>query len=75
MQIDGAVKLVDAETGETLETLAHEIRDSFTTAVEKWIDEIHIGCQARDVEHVCITTDLLLEVALMNYFVKRALLF
>ncbi len=75
MPIDGAVKLVDAETGEQLETLAHEIRDSFTTAVEKWIGDIHTGCQARDLEHACITTDQPLAVALMNYFMKRALQF
>lgn len=75
LPIDGAVKLVDVETGEQLETLAHEIRDSFTTAVEKWIGDIHTGCQARDLEHACITTDQPLEVALMNYFMKRALLF
>ncbi len=75
LPIDGAVKLVDAETGTVLETLAHEIRASFETAVEKWINEIHTGCQARNVEHVCITTDVPLEVALVNYFAKRALLF
>jgi uncharacterized protein (DUF58 family) len=75
MPIDGAVKLVDAETGESLETLAHEIRDSFTAAVGAWIDEIHTGCQARDIDHVCLTTDQPLDVALMDYFVKRAQLF
>ena len=75
MPIDGAVKLVDVETGESLETLAHEIRDSFTAAVGKWIDEIHTGCLARDIDHVCLTTDQPMEVALMDYFVKRAQLF
>lgn len=75
MPIDGAVKLVDAETGESLETLAHEIRDSYTAAVGKWIDEIHTGCLARDIDHVCLTTDQPIEVALMDYFVKRAQLY
>lgn len=75
MPIDGAVKLVDVETGETLETLAHEIRESFTSAVEKWIDEIHTGCLARDIDHACMTTDQPLEVALMNYLTRRAQLF
>jgi uncharacterized protein (DUF58 family) len=75
MPIDGAVKLVDVETGESLETLAHEIRDSYTAAVGKWIDEIHIGCLARDIDHVCLTTDQPLEAAMMNYFVKRAQLY
>lgn len=75
MPIDGAVKLVDVETGETLETLAHEIRDSFTEAVGKWVDEIHSGCIARDIDHVCLTTDQPLEGALQDYFFKRAQLF
>jgi uncharacterized protein (DUF58 family) len=75
MPVDGAVKLVDAETGDYLETLAHEIRDSFTAAVTKWIDEIHVGCLARDMEHVCLTTDQPLDKALMDYFMKRAQLF
>jgi hypothetical protein len=75
MPIDGAVKLVDSETGETLETLAHEIRDSFTAAVGRWIDELHTGCLARDIDHVCLTTDSPLESALMDYFLKRSQLF
>ncbi len=75
MPIDGAVKLVDVETGESLETLAHEIRNSYAAAVEKWINEIHTGCLARDIDHVCLTTDQPLEVALMDYFVKRAQLY
>lgn len=75
LPIDGAVKLVDAETGESLETLAHEIRDSFATAVGQWIDEIHSGCQARDIDHVCLVTDEPLDKALMDYFAKRAQLF
>jgi uncharacterized protein (DUF58 family) len=75
MPIDGAVKLMDAETGETLETLAHEIRDSFTAAVGKWIDEIHVGCMARDMEHVCLTTDQPMDRALLDYFIRRTQLF
>ncbi len=75
MPIEGAVKLVDAETGESLETLAHEIRESYTAAVGSWIDEIHTGCLARDIDHVCLTTDRPLELALMDYFVRRAQLY
>ena len=75
MPIDGAVKLVDVETGESLETLAHEIRDEYTTAVDAWIEQIHTGCMARDIDHVCLTTDQPLETALMDYFVTRAQMF
>ncbi len=75
LPIDGAVRLVDAETGEHLETLAHEIRDSFAAAVGKWIDEVHAGCQARDIDHVCLVTDDPLDRALLDYFSKRSQLF
>lgn len=75
MPVDGAIRLVDAETGEEIETLAHEIRENYTQAVDRWIDEIHTGCSARDVDHVCITTDRPLESALLDYFVKRSQLF
>src|SRR5205085_4502475 len=71
MPIDGAVRLVDAETGQYLETLAHEIRDSFTQAVDRWLDEIHAGCLGRDIDHVCLVTDEPLDKALLNYFIKR----
>jgi uncharacterized protein (DUF58 family) len=72
MPLDGPVRLVDAETGESLETLAHEIRESFCSTVEQWIQEIHHGCQMRDIDHVCLTTDQPLEVALRDYCVRRA---
>jgi uncharacterized protein (DUF58 family) len=72
MPIDGAVRLVDAETGEALETLAHEIRDSFTAAVDRWIEEIHTGCLARDMDHLVVTTDEALHRALLDYFYVRA---
>ena len=71
MPVDGAVKLVDVETGEALETLAHEIRDSFTLAVGRWIDELHTGCLARDIDHTCLVTNQSLETALLDFCVKR----
>jgi len=75
LPIDGAVKLVDVESGEALETLAHEIRDSFAQAVGKWIDEVHKGCLARDIDHVVLVTDQPLDAALLDYLIKRAQLF
>lgn len=75
MPIDGAVKIVDAETGEEIETLAHEIRDSYSQAVNRWIDETHTACSARNIDYVCITTDCPVESALLDYFVKRSQLF
>jgi uncharacterized protein (DUF58 family) len=75
MPIDGSVKLVDIETGEALETMAHEIRESFQKAVGGWLDELHLACMARDIEHVPLVTDQPLEAALRDYFFKRTQMF
>lgn len=75
LPIDGAVKLVDVESGEMLETLAHEIREGFAKAVGQWIDEVHTGCLARDIDHVVLVTDQPLDAALLDYMIKRAQLF
>lgn len=72
LPIDGAIRLVDAETGETLETVGHEIRRSFTAAVDAWLEKIHTACLARDIDHVVLTTDEPLERGLLDYFFKRA---
>ena len=72
---DGAVRLVDAETGEYVETLAHEIRDSYQAHVDQWLDDLHTRCLSRDIEHVCLTTDEPLERALFEYCARREHLF
>jgi len=75
LPVDGPVKMVDVETGESLETVAHEIRDSFQNAVAAWIEDLHRSCLARDIEHIPLVTDEPLETALREYFSKRAELF
>lgn len=72
MPADGAVKLVDAETGERVETLAHEIRESYTRAVDQWLNELSQGCAARGIDHRPFTTDEPLERALADYCLKRS---
>lgn len=75
MPVDGAVKLVDAETGEILETIAHEIRGSYTRAVDGWLQELNRGCVARGIDHREFTTDEPLDLALADYCLKRSQLF
>jgi uncharacterized protein (DUF58 family) len=75
MPVDGAVKLVDTETGEALETIAHEIRESYTAAVGKWLGEIQTGCMARDIDYLQLVTNQPLERALADYCRRRSLLF
>lgn len=75
MPVDGPVKFIDSETGEPVETIAHEIRASFAAAVQAWQNELQEGCLARDIELVSLTTDQPLERALFDYFVKRSQMF
>jgi uncharacterized protein (DUF58 family) len=75
MTAEGNVRFVDMETGEHIETLAHEIRDPFMAAINQWLHELHQGCLARDIDHVCLVTETPLEQALLDYFAKRAQLY
>jgi len=75
MTADGNVRFVDLETGEQIDTMAHEIRGSFAAAIQAWLDELHKGCLARDIDHVVLITDVPLERALFDYFAKRAQLY
>jgi uncharacterized protein (DUF58 family) len=75
MGLEGAVRFVDQETGETLETLAHEIRASYQTAVAAWIEELHQACVARDIDHFVMEANQPLDRALFEYFIRRSQLF
>lgn len=75
MNVEGTVRFVDQETGERIETLAHEIRAGYESAVEQWLAEIRRACQARDIEHVLVETDQSLDRALFEYFVRRSQLY
>jgi hypothetical protein len=75
MPNEGAVKLRDAETGEVVETLAHEIREGYTRAVDAWLADLGRGCAARGIDHRQFTTDEPLDRALADYCLKRSQLF
>ena len=75
LDVDGAVRFQDMETGEQITTQAHEIRNSFTQAVGDWQAELETGCLARDIEYVPLQTDMPLERALHDYLIQRTHLF
>jgi uncharacterized protein (DUF58 family) len=75
LNVDGAVRFVDLETGEQLDTFAHEIRQSFVAGIQQWLHELHQGCLAREMDHLCLVTDMPLERALFDYFAKRSQLY
>jgi uncharacterized protein (DUF58 family) len=75
MNVDGNVRFLDLETGEQIETQAHEIRESYAAAIQDWLAQLHQGALARDIDHVCLVSDEPLEHALFDYFAKREHLF
>lgn len=75
LPVDGAIKFVDAETGEQIETLAHEVRESYSRAVRDWLDTLSKGAMARDIDHHLLVTDQPLDRALFDYFIRRAHLY
>lgn len=75
LEVDGSIRFRDLETGVEVTTQAHEIRASYTAAVEAWIDELHRGCLGRDLDHHVLTTSMPLERAMWDYFIRRAQLY
>ena len=75
LEIDGAVRFRDLETGAEVITQAHEIRASYTAAVDDWIDQLHRGCLSRDLDHHVLLTSDPLERAMWDYFIRRAQLY
>jgi len=75
LNIEGAVRFRDLETGAEVTTQAHEIRADFERVVERWLDELHRGCLSRDLDHHVLLTDQPLERALWDYFIHRSQLY
>lgn len=75
LDVDGAVRFQDLETGEQITTQAHEIRASYSQAVSAWQAELETGCLARDIEYVPLQTDMPLDRALHDYLIRRTRLY
>src|SRR5262249_10003116 len=72
LDVDGAVRFHDLETGEEGVTQAHDLRPAYEAAVAKWLEELDQGCRTRDLERVTLTTDEPLDRALYDYLDRRA---
>lgn len=72
LPVDGPIKLIDAETNEIIETIGHEIRESYQAAVEQWELTLSRGCTARAIDFCPFTTDVPLDRALAAYCLKRS---
>lgn len=75
LDVQGAIRFRDLETGKEVTAQAQEIRASYNAAVEQWLDQLHRGCLGRDLDHHVLLTDSPLERGLWDYFIRRAHLF
>jgi uncharacterized protein (DUF58 family) len=72
LPLDGHVRFRELETGAELVTEAGQLRAAYIEAVEKWMAELNLGCRARGIDHLVLTTDESLEQALVDYLARRA---
>jgi uncharacterized protein (DUF58 family) len=72
LQVEGAIRFRDLETGEELVTQAQDIRPAYENAIAQWFKELDQGCRSRDLERVSLTTDAPLANALYDYLARRA---
>jgi uncharacterized protein (DUF58 family) len=72
LPLEGHIRFQDIETGETLQTQAEAVREDYRAEVESWRNEIELICRKREIDRVELTTDDPLDVALLDYLVRRA---
>ncbi len=75
MPVEGQIRFRDSETGEEIVTQAEAIRDDFIAAVDQWQGALRQMCSMHEIDYVPITTDVLLPLALREYFQVRSQLF
>jgi hypothetical protein len=72
LPLEGHCRFHDIETGEVLVTQAESVRDEYLAEVRAWRDQLDVECRNRAIDRIELTTDELLEGALLDYLVRRA---
>ena len=72
LPVGGNVRFRDLETGEEIITRTESIREEYVAAIEEWRGAIEEECLNRSVDHVELTTEDLLQRALVDYLAKRS---
>jgi len=66
------VRLVDMETGGSLQVDPRYVRDCYRQEVAGFIDRYRRDCGERNIEYVHVTTDTPYDVMLLNYLARRS---
>lgn len=65
-------KFIDLENRDTLLTEPGQVRQAYKQALRKFIDDYKTQCRANNIDHVLLTTERPLDLALTEYLNKRA---
>ena len=65
-------KFVDLENRDTLLTEPGQVKLAYRQAINNFIEDYKIQCRANNIDHVLLTTDRPLDLALTEYLNKRA---
>jgi uncharacterized protein (DUF58 family) len=70
--LSGQLELEDLESGATVVTSAHEIREAYRRRVHDFVGAWRTRCTGYGIDYTSVITDKPLDVALREYLLKRA---
>jgi len=65
-------KFIDLENRDTLLTEPGQVKEAYRQAMRLFIEDYKIQCRVNNIDHVLLTTDRPLDLALTEYLNKRA---
>ncbi|MFN0137581.1 MAG: DUF58 domain-containing protein [Phycisphaerae bacterium] len=72
LPMDGAVRLEDPESGETIDVDADGVRESYEAAVAAWRDELRTRISAIKGDYVPLDTSIPFDKALVEFLTQRS---
>lgn len=70
-EFEGEVEFEDLETGESIQTYPWYIRQDYLKAMSEFEQQYRRQCRENLIDYQLLTTDQSLEIALMEYIIKR----
>jgi uncharacterized protein (DUF58 family) len=66
--------IYDSESGEFIKTQPYQLQDSYKTAVDAYLSELHESLSNERIDHVVLETTTPFDKALTEYFYKRQMM-
>jgi len=65
-------KFIDLENGDAVLTEPGQVRQAYRQTMQQFIEDYKTQCRSKNIDHVLLTTDRPLDIALTEYLNKRA---